>query len=577
MMRRRFRGGAVMFLSLLMLLTACAPSAAPGQQAAAPRSAQTSSTPKSLTVAIQVEPPNFDTSLTGVAGNPNAGGQSNVRPIAHDRLTVQDENSIYRPQLVTEKPSIENNTWRVNATGGMEMVWKLKPGVKWHDGAPFSADDMLFTFEVRQDPALPRSGTGGGRPDLMLSASAPDPLTFVVQWSEVYVRADEASGLEPLPRHILEEPYRRNKESVVTSRYFTTEFVGLGAYKLERWEPGSHMEFVRFADYHRGPAKLDRLIVKFVPDSNAMITNILAGAVDVVLPEGVELDAALELRRRWQGTRNQVRIDVLAGLEHFEVQHRPEFAQPRNGFTVRTVRQALYQGLDRNALAEAMTEGTAPAADSWYAPNDPVRKDVEAFIPQFPYDPPRALRLFEESGWVRGGDGVLVHQTTGERFQTSLQVRPGSEPQKAGQIVADQWKALGVQLELDVLSGPRMRDQEYLAHRPGLAMVSPSGYNFYDRRLHSERIPKPENRWTGNNRGGYANERVDAILDRLSATINPTERIGLHRDLLREMMGDVALMPLYWQVVPILMVEGVVGPKMQSNEATHNIWEWDRT
>jgi peptide/nickel transport system substrate-binding protein len=356
-----------------------------------------------------------------------------------------------------------------------------------------------------------------------------------------------------------------------------TEFIGLGAYKLERWEPGSHIEFSRFAEYHRGPAKLDRLILKFIPDSNAMVTNILAGAVDVVLPEGVELDAALELRRRWQGTRNQVRIDVLTGLEQLEVQHRPEFALPRNGFTIRGVRQALYQGIDRQSLADAMTEGAAPPADSWYAPNDPVRKDVEASIPPFPYDPARAQRLFEESGWVKGGDGILAHQGTGDRFHTILQVRPGTEPQKAGQIIGDQWKALGVQLELDVLTGPRMRDQQYLAHRSGLAMVSPSGYNFYDRRLHSERIPKPENRWTGNNRGGYVNDRVDAILDRLSSTINPTDRIALHRDLLREQMGDVALMPLYWQVVPILMVEGVVGPKMQSNEATHNIWEWDRT
>lgn len=567
----------VALLPPLLLLGACAPGAAPGERGGASGSGKTAGSPKSVTIAIQVEPPNFDTSLTGVAGNPNAGGQSNVRHIAHDRLTAQDEAGVYQARLVTEKPSLENNGWRVNPDGSMEMTWKLRPGIKWHDGAPFSAEDMLFTHQVRLDPALPRTGTGGGRPDLMQSVSAPDPLTFVVRWSEVYVRAEEAAGLEPLPRHILEETYRRNKEALITSRYFTTEFVGLGAFKLEHWEPGSHIEFSRFADYYRGPAKLERIIVKFIPDSNAMVSNILAGAVDVVLPEGVELDAALELRRRWQGTRNQVRIDVLSGLEQLEIQHRPEFSMPRNGFTVRGVRQALYQGLDRQALADAMTEGASPPADSWYAPNDPVRKDVEAFIPQFPYHPARAQSLLEEAGWVRGGDGALVHQSTGERFQTYLQVRPGTEPQKAGQIIGDQWKALGVQLELEVLSGPRLRDQQHLAHRPGLAMVSPSGYNFYDRRLHSERIPKPENRWTGNNRGGYVNERVDTILDKLSSTINTTERFALHRELLREQMGDVALMPLYWQVVPILMLEGIVGPAMQTNEATHNIWAWDRT
>lgn len=575
-MKRRISSGAAILFSVLLATTACAPGTTPGQQSGPSPSGAPRTGLKTVTIAIQVEPPNFDTALTGVAGNPNAGGQSNVRPIAHDRLTAQDENGIYQARLAAEKPTLENGLWRANPDGTMEMVWKLRPGIRWHDGTPFTAEDMLFTFQVRQDRDLPRSATGGGRPDLMQSARAPDPLTFIVHWSEIYVRADEASGLEPLPRHLLEETYRNNKEALVTSRYFTTEFVGLGPFKLEHWEPGSHIEFSRFNDYYRGPAKLDRVIVKFIPDSNAMVANILAGTVDVVLPEGVELDAALELRRRWQGTRNQVRIDVLSGLEQLELQHRPEYSMPRNGFTVRAVRQALYQALDRQSLADAMTEGAAPAADSWYAPNDPVRKDVEAYIPQFPYDPPRALRLLEEAGWVRGGDGVLVHQATGDRFHTVLQVRPGTEPQKAGQIIGDQWKAVGVQLELDVLSGPRMRDQQYLATRPGPAMISPSGYNFYDRRLHSERIPRPENRWTGNNRGGYVNERVDAILDRLSSTINPTERIALHRELLREQMGDIALMPLYWQVVPILMVEGIVGPKMQTNEATHNIWEWDR-
>ena len=340
-------------LSLLLLLVACSsgPQRPSGSSVADGAKAAT----KTVIVAIQVEPPNFDNSLNAGGGNPNAGGQSNVRHIAHDRLTAHTQSGEYEARLASEKPSIENGTWRANPDGSMDMTWKLRPGIKWHDGAPFTSDDMMFTFQVRQDPQLPRTATGGGRPDLMLSADAPDPLTFVVHWREVYVRADEASGLEPLPRHLLEDTYRQNKEGLITSRYFTSEFIGLGAFKLDRWEPGSHIDFTRFDDYYRGPAGLDRIIVRFIPDSSAMVSNILAEAVDVVLPEGVDLDAALELRRRWQGTANQVRIDVISGLEQLEIQHRLEYAQPKNGSPNRTVRQALYQALDRQALADAMT------------------------------------------------------------------------------------------------------------------------------------------------------------------------------------------------------------------------------
>src|SRR5205823_3273693 len=67
------------------------------------------------------------------------------------------------------------------------------------------------------------------------------------------------------------------------------------------------------------------------------------------------------------------------------------------------------------------------------------------------------------------------------------------------------------------------------------------------------------NRWNGNNRGGYSNPRVDAILDRLVVTIDTTERLQLHKDLLREQMGDVALIPLYWNADPVLAVKGLTG------------------
>jgi peptide/nickel transport system substrate-binding protein len=286
--------------------------------------------------------------------------------------------------------------------------------------------------------------------------------------------------------------------------------------------------------------------------------------------------AAFEVRRLWEGTGNHIRFDVLGGLHQLEIQHRPEYARPSNGLTNRPVRHALYHAIDRQMLTDVMTQGLAPYADSYYAPNDAFRRDVEAHIPQYPFDPARASRLLEAEGWTRGQDGVLVHRQSGERYQTAIQQRPGEAQLRAGQIIGDAWKAVGVHTEFEVLTGVVLNDGQHLSLRPGPALISPSGSNFYDRRLHSGALPSPQNRWSGNNRGGFSSPRVDSILDRLAVTVDASERIALHRDLLQEQMGELALMPLYWQVEPILMVAGVSGPKMQGNVATPNIYEWDK-
>jgi len=479
-------------------------------------------------------------------------------------------------RLAQEKPTVESGTWKVNPDGTMEMTWKLRTNVKWHDGTPFTSADLAFGYEVRQDPDMARLGSGGGRPELMGSVATPDPFTFVVTWKQVYVRADEGDGVEPLPRHILEDMYRRDKEAMATSRWFNSEFVGLGAYKVVRWEQGSHLELTRNDDYYLGRPNFDRVFVRFVTDPNTMVANILAGTVDVLLPPAVDLEQALEVRRQWEGTGNQVRVDVLGGMEQLELQHRPEYSRPRAALN-RPSRQALYHAIDRKTLTEIMTQGFSPSADSWYAPNDPVRKDVEPFIPQFPYDLNRAQQLLASVGWVRGADGILVHQPTGERFEIEIMHRPGGGPEKEANIIADGWKAIGAVVDFSILTPQQLADRQHQAIRPGPYVTSPSGNNFYDRRLHSLAIARAETRWTGTNRGGYNNPKVDEVLDKLAITIEPRERINLHRQLLDEQMVDIAVMPLFWEVVPILMVRGVTGPQMALNEATHNMWQWDRT
>ena len=198
----------------------------------------------------------------------------------------------------------------------MDTEWRLCPNIKWHDGAPMTADDLLFSYQVLVDPELP---TAGAQRRFMQAAETTAADLFTIHWSSTYVDAAQGNLSYVRPKHILGDLYQRDKEAFSNSPWFASEFVGLGPYKLGTWELGSHMELLRFDDYYQGRPPFDRIVVRFVGDANALVANILAGELDIVLPVTVDLDAALELRQRWQGTGHQVRTDVSGQLPQLEM------------------------------------------------------------------------------------------------------------------------------------------------------------------------------------------------------------------------------------------------------------------
>lgn len=561
-------------LVVVMLFGACGPqpvATPPPPGAGLPEQPEVARRPKTLTIGIQREPPSFNPYLT--QGGSTTGGATQVFLIAHDHLIIEADKVAgkWEPRLATEHVSVEKGTWRVNPDGTMDTTWALRPNVKWQDGAAFTSADLLFTFNVYKDPEVPTSI--GGPLAHMAAAIASDPLTFSVRWSSIYVRANEAPGLIPLPRHLLEELYRTDKANLANSPRFTTEFIGLGPYRLVNWERDVHMEFARFDDYFRGRPPFDSVTVRFMGDANTLVANVLAGALDIVLPTGVDLEAALEVRRRWEGTGHQVYTNLSSGVRHLEIQFRPEYALPRNGLPNRTVRQALYHAIDRQTLTDVLNQGLAPIADSWVPPNHELRREVESSIPQFPYDLRRAQQLLSEAGWTRGGDGILLHGPSGERFAIDVYGSQGFRTDKEEPIIADGWKAVGAQVGMFSIPSALGGDREYRSKLPGVNLSGGVGFDdFTSDRLHSKFISSEATRWNGGNRGGYSNPAVDALLDRLVVTVAPDERLRLHRELLREQMADIGLMPLYWQVNPVLALKGVKGFDLD----TWNFFGWDK-
>ena len=563
---------AISLAAIAATLMGCAPTPNGGPLGGSDQGGASSSPArKTLVVAHNQEPPNIE----GFSGEAGRGGAGPVRYMVHDYLVHEDDRPAWEPHLAVEVPSTDKGTWRLNPDGTMDMAWKLKPNIKWHDGTPFTSADLLFSFGVYKDPELPSPFSP--QLALMESAAAPDAQTFTVHWGQTYVFANQSQGLVPLPKHLLEEPYRGDKDAFVKSSYFNRDWVGLGPYRISRWEPGSHMELARFDDFYERRPPFDSVIVRFIGDGNTMLANIMAGAVDVVLPPSVDLTTAFDLRGRWEGTGNQVLITSTGRIHFMEIQHRPQYAKPTNGLTNRTVRQALNHATDRQALVDVITQGIGQVADSYARPTDPFRPAVESAIVQYPYDPARAQQLLTQAGWQRGSDGVLADSQSGERFESEIWARQASGGQeREPSIIADQWGQVGAKMTPFVIPAVRESDREYQATLPTIIISGNLGPDdWYYARLNSRFIASAADRWTGRNKLGYSNPRLDQLVDQLQGTIDPNQRAALHRELIQLETSEVAFMPLYWEVVPVMALKGVKIPAY-SNRTASNFIAWDR-
>jgi peptide/nickel transport system substrate-binding protein len=303
-----------------------------------------------------------------------------------------------------------------------------------------------------------------------------------------------------------------------------------------------------------------------------MVANILSGSIDLILPPSVELEAALEVKRRWEGTGNLVRVESIPRVQYLEPQFRPEFARPVNGQPVLAARQGLYQALDRAQIAEVLTAGLGPVADSWYRPTDPLRREVENSIPKYPFDLTRAQQLLSQAGWTKGSDGILTH-TSGERFEMEVWTNPQAS-EKASTIIADNWRAVGVDAKIYVIPAARANDREHTGQHPGPLLTGTFLDQYLDR-LNGKELASAANRWSGRNRSGYANPKADALLDRLSITVDPRERLPLLREQVQEVMGDVGTMPLFFEPRPILALKSVRGDIHPYNSGW-NAFTWDK-
>jgi peptide/nickel transport system substrate-binding protein len=565
-MKPRLRG---LLFAVVVLCWGCAPTS----QSIEPFVERPTSVSKSLTIAIEAEPLNVVVQLGDASGT---RGGSQIHLAVHQRLMGYDERGNLLPMLAREAPSQEQGTWVIRPDGTMQTVYRIRPNVRWHDGAPLLVDDFVLGWQVARDREV---GTNERQiADQISGISIPDQHTLVMEWSNTYPFANAITeeDLGPYPTHLLSMNYPSDKERFQQLSYWTRDFVGLGPFRMYEWEAGSYMTLKANPDFWAGPPKLDTLIVRFIDSEPTVTANLLAGTIDGAIPRSLSFTSAWAARQQWaQAGKQPVLVSDMTNWRKIFVQFRtpiyPEILDVR-------LRRGLLYGIDRQALIDTLYAGQTSISHTFIPPNDPRWEWVRDAVTTYDFDQRRAQQLLSDVGWQRSGNGPLL-TSSGDQVTLPVWASSAGNNELEVAIIGDLWKSLGINVEQVILSGAQARDGELLVNFPAFNPSAISlGFQNTLRRVNGKYCPTEQTRWVGSSLGCYQNAEMDRIIDRIQVATQPVEQRELWRSLMRIQSEDLPVLPLYFEVKAAIFREGVVGIRGDSKPVTSTTWnvgEWD--
>lgn len=435
-----------------------------------------------------------------------------VVPAVIEPLVGVDPDGQYYPILASEIPTVENDG--VSADG-RTVTWRLREGVTWSDGTPFTADDVVFTYEAA---TLGSDSVRAGAFAAVESVEALDDTTVAVRYEDFNSSYLDQFQWGILPRHATGDPTN------MAAWDFNRAPIGTGPFLVGEWRTGDRIILDANPNARDEVApNLERVIFMVVPSEETRAAMMQRGDGDVMLWPGSNL------RDVWDAAEN-VTLDTAPEIWILRMfLNLGERGNPVDGQAAHPVlgdvrvRQALAYGVDYDLLIDELALGrvvraTSPFALGWYA------CDVDGYE----YDPERAAELLDEAGWVVGNDGVRVaqgaaHAPDGTRL--TLEMVGYSDFRLLEQtmlVTADLWRDLGVEtevrtVEMSVLFGGwsdeaarKTGDFDILVYDTGTG-INPQ-VHVYDL-LHSSNVPRVENEGAGGNYARWSNERADELLE----------------------------------------------------------------
>ncbi len=471
---------------------------------------------QNLTIAIGGSPTSLDPHFY------NASPNISLTQHLFDRLVEQDATARLRPMLAESWRAIEPTVWE----------FKLRPGVKWHDGRDFTADDVAFTLErvptVRNSP-----GSFAGLIRAITRVEVVDPLTLRFHTAAPHpLLPTELASIQIISRHA--------GTGAETEQYNAgTAAVGTGPYRLSAYRSGDRTEFTRNDAYWGGAQPWARVSYRFVANDAARTAALLAGDVDLI--DQVPSSDLARLRRDQRVSLHEIQgLRLIYLMPNYNRVEDPLFVTDndgrplaRNPFHDVRVRRAMSIAIDRQALADRVMEGTAKPTGQWLPPGS---FSYNPDVPVPAHDPDGARRLLADAGFPQG-------------FRITLHAPNDRYPNDArtAQAVAQMWTRIGVRTEVQTLPwstyAARNSRQEFNMRMGGWGSVTGEAsymlvniFGTYDR----------EARRGAANSSRYSNPALDALTARAAATLDDTQREAMLREAVKIVtVDDVAMLPLF--------------------------------
>lgn len=480
------------------------------------------------------------------------------------------------PQGVQYLPSLKDGTWKLSGDR-MTLVWKIKPR-KWQDGRPVTCGDWVFTHNMarnEQVPVIVRDLTD--RISNIVCTKGASGTDLTVNWKERYAFANLfITEYGALPRHVLEADYRKNPSKLDQAPYgndpkFT---IGDGLYRLVEWRKGSSWTAEAVANHPiYGTPTIKKITWRFIPDTSALVANMLSGAIDAISTIAFTIDQGLELERQSAG---RFRVFFESGLvwEHIDLNlDNPLFSDVR-------VRRALAHAINREQIVQQLFQGRQPVSHSYLPPRHPGYTDD---VQKYPFDQARARALLQEAGFTPGPDGIL-RNAAGQRFSIEVNTVAGQRTREAvQQIIQQNLRQVGIELTIQNFPGrvlfgevgPKRQFKAMIMYANVFAPISGCDITYT-----SDGIPTQANNFVGDNWTGFKNAEMDRACKAASREIDEAKRNKLLQDSAKIFSRELPAIPLYIRAAVAAAKPGLrnfTTVQLSGTYETWNIhrWTWE--
>lgn len=450
------------------------------------------------------------------------------------------------PVLVDEVPSVENGGISEDYT---TYTIKLKPGLMWSDGTPYTSDDLVFTYQMIQDKAN-NFLQAGAIADALVSAEVVDETTFRLTFNGPKPFPEDMAGSPGLstilPAHIF-RPIYEAEGTIEFAPENQDPTVFSGPYVLKEWNRGESMLFEANPNYAGGAPKIGRILLRFFPDTEAQYAALEAGQLDFV-PNISEGD-----KPRVCDIEGVTCATVFGGyIESLWLNLRTD-EHPRAGHPALKdvrVRQAIRFALDREAISRDLLAGTVHPTDSIYASSPFEDPNLGVTTP----DPERANALLDEAGWV-DSDGDGVRDKDGVKLELRYSTTTAGWRNNIQAVVQQQLAAVGIATILEKYPASEffgawannginaVGEYDIAQYANNTALTNPANVTVYEA-LDCDQIPSEENQG-GQNFTGFCSEEMDRLSDITLTSLDADERLQAAFGIQKIMKEEAPLINLF--------------------------------